>query len=268
MGGNGKVAGWRNERIYNHGEALVSIITVVYNGEKTIRRTIDSIRAQTYPAIEYLIIDGGSKDGTAAIVEENRDIVSCFVSEPDKGIYDAMNKGIAHSRGELIGIINADDWYEPNAIEIVLEQYRKNIGAVYYGLLAKHNEHGLVFLGATMAQTLPDVMIPHPTCFVPKKIYDDHGCFDPSFRIAGDFDLMQRFFVSGVIFSFIPRLLANFSCGGASDSNPGLTELEVLRLKQKNGIFDNKIFTRKLLMLKLKSFYMYFRSGNKGWLLG
>ena len=96
---------------------LISIITVSYNAVKTIEDTITSVLNQTYSNIEYIIIDGASTDGTLEVIKKYQDDISIIVSEPDKGIYDAMNKGIERANGELIGIINADDWYEANAVE-------------------------------------------------------------------------------------------------------------------------------------------------------
>ena len=100
---------------------LISIITVVYNGEQHIQQTINSIKHQTYKNIEHIIIDGNSSDGTLDIIKKNKS-VSKYISEPDRGIYDAMNKGINIASGELIGILNSDDWYELSAVEIVVNE--------------------------------------------------------------------------------------------------------------------------------------------------
>lgn len=111
----------------------VSIITVVYNGVKNIEQTIKSVLHQTYSNIEYIVIDGGSTDGSLDIIKKYSDSISYWVSEADKGIYDAMNKGISKATGDLIGIINSDDWYEPDAIMNMVTAYEEN--TVLYGII-------------------------------------------------------------------------------------------------------------------------------------
>lgn len=114
---------------------LISVITIVYNGERFIADCLNGIRTQTYPNIEYLVIDGGSSDNTINIIRENMDIVDVFVSEQDRGISDAFNKGIFKASGDIIGIINADDYYEPGAVQRVVDVFKVNSfqNGVYYG---------------------------------------------------------------------------------------------------------------------------------------
>ncbi len=114
---------------------LVSIITVVYNGAKTLEQTILSVLNQTYKNIEYIIIDGESTDGTLDIIEMYRDKISTCISEPDEGLYDAMNKGVSIANGELIGIINSDDWFEKNAVELVVSSYVNNLNKKVFMLI-------------------------------------------------------------------------------------------------------------------------------------
>ncbi|MDO4190908.1 MAG: glycosyltransferase, partial [Bacteroidales bacterium] len=117
---------------------LVSIITVCFNAEKTIEQTIQSVINQTYSNIEYIIIDGKSTDSTLNIVSKYKDNIATIISEPDNGIYDAMNKGIKLSSGELIGIINADDWYEKDAVKIMVNKYlstENKDNSLYYGMI-------------------------------------------------------------------------------------------------------------------------------------
>ena len=105
---------------------LISIITVVYNGSKTLKQTIDSVLSQNYKNIEYIVIDGGSNDGTLDIIKKYESHINYWISEPDKGLYDAMNKGISAAKGVLIGMINSDDWYELNAVELIVKAYIEN----------------------------------------------------------------------------------------------------------------------------------------------
>ena len=111
----------------------VSIITVCYNSAKTIKRTIKSVAEQDYEEIEYIIIDGGSTDGTLDIIDRYKDKISVLVSEPDEGIYDAMNKGIARATGDIIGFMNSDDWYADGAIVAIAEAFKKTEAEIVYG---------------------------------------------------------------------------------------------------------------------------------------
>ena len=113
---------------------LVSIITIVFNGEKHLQQTIESVLGQTYPKIEYIIIDGGSKDNSISIIEKYSSRLAYWISEPDKGISDAFNKGISKANGEIIGLINADDWYEKDAVEKIVAAITKHDFA--YGNIA------------------------------------------------------------------------------------------------------------------------------------
>ncbi|MBR6486346.1 MAG: glycosyltransferase, partial [Lachnospiraceae bacterium] len=130
----------------------VSLITVAYNSEATIGRTIESVLAQTVPPKEYLIIDGASKDSTVSVAEgyreafEKKGISYTIVSEPDNGIYDAMNKGIKRAAGDIIGMINSDDWYEPCAVETVLSTYAKEEFDLFYADLRMHMPNGRTFI--------------------------------------------------------------------------------------------------------------------------
>lgn len=122
------------EKVSRSSEPLVSIITVVFNGEKYLEQTILSVLNQTYSNIEYIIIDGGSSDATLDIINKYTDKIDYWVSEPDSGIYDAMNKGISLATGQLIGIINSDDWYELDAVEEIVRAY-KDGSTIIYGFM-------------------------------------------------------------------------------------------------------------------------------------
>ena len=119
----------------------VSIITVVYNGAKTIEQTIQSVLNQTYENIEYIVIDGASNDGTQALVEKYVDNISYYISEKDNGLYYAMNKGIRKATGDIIGIINSDDWYGENAIKDIVDHFRENDVDLVYGQMITISEN-------------------------------------------------------------------------------------------------------------------------------
>lgn len=225
----------------------ISIITVVYNGAKFLEQAIQSVLGQTYTNIEYIIIDGGSKDGTLDIIRKYDDRIFKWVSEPDRGIYDAMNKGITFATGELIGILNADDWYEPDAVTKVVNVCEKySDGEVFHGLLKRRDIEGnLKYIIGQSSDLLPKTMIEHPTCFVKKTTYQRYGLFDTSMRIAGDYELMLRLKKHQVKFVFIEEVLANFRDGGVSNSFKQVKE--TLTLKYNYGFISG--FKKNLLLL-------------------
>ncbi|TKT87653.1 glycosyltransferase family 2 protein [Dyadobacter frigoris] len=236
-------------------QPLVSIITVCFNSQKTIKKTIQSVLDQSYPNIEYIIIDGASSDSTLPIIKEfmtnSSEDSFILVSEPDKGIYNAMNKGINMAKGELIGIINSDDWYETDAVETVVSSYLQHKEAIHYGFMRiiKFDQEYLV--ERSHFNFLNEKMIQHPTCFVPKKIYELNGLFDESFKSAADYDFMLRIKKNGIKFITIDRILANFTVGGVSGSDIGL--LESLKIKYMNNIISKKTYNTKKIELKFKA---------------
>lgn len=195
---------------------LISIITIVYNGEKFLERTINSIVNQTYPNIEYIIIDGGSEDRTLEIIKKYEDKISFWKSEPDKGIADAFNKGIFCANGSIIGFVNADDWYENDTIEKIVIHFDSN--SVVYGdvqfweeNIKKHrtySDHNKLVHGMTIA---------HPTVFVKKEVYEQFGFFNLDYKIAMDYEFMLRLFLNKVSFYNINSIIVNMSLGGLSD---------------------------------------------------
>lgn len=193
-------------------ETKVSIITVSYNAVKTIEQTIQSVLKQSYQNIEYLIIDGQSTDGTQEIIEKYRDSIDYYVSEQDSGIYYAMNKGILHATGDVIGIINSDDWYEADAVEKVVRCFNSTDAGVVFGeiWLIDHNEKKQ---GCTRHSKLP----PHPAMFVKRDIYQKYGVFDTNYRIAADYELTLRFVTKGVLFEHIDEIFSNFRTSGISN---------------------------------------------------
>lgn len=202
---------------------LVSIVTVCFNSEKTIRRTIESVLNQTYTDIEYLIIDGKSRDHTLEIINEYRD---CFaqhhmsirvVSEKDNGIYDAMNKGIRLAKGDIVGIINSDDWYEPDAIQTVVESYQKYKFDYFYADINLVKEDGRVIVKhSKMDKLISSRHWNHPTCFVTKALYEEVGVFRCQ-GIHDDFDFFLRVRRADKKILIKNKVLANFSVGGVSN---------------------------------------------------
>lgn len=233
---------------------LVSIITVSFNSEKTIRNTIESVLNQTYDNIEYIIIDGDSTDKTLKIIKEyeekfkNKDYLYRVISEKDNGIYDAMNKGIRLCNGELIGIINSDDNYELNAVENIVQEYNiDNSYYVYHGLLKYYNGGQLFMIRGSNSDILKKHMIEHPACFVAKKAYEEVGVFDCSLRYVADYDFLCRLKINDKKFKLIDKVMANFYDGGAGDCKE--SRFEALKvLKKYNYIGAFKYFVKYLFM--------------------
>ncbi|GAB3247751.1 hypothetical protein GCM10027347_03600 [Larkinella harenae] len=232
---------------------LVSIITVCYNSQKHIEQTIQSVVNQSYTPIEYILVDGKSNDQTVAIIEHYaRQFPNQirYISEPDTGIYNAMNKGIRMATGELIGIINSDDWYESDAVERVVEVYQKFGQAVYHGIQRTFRDEQEAFLIQTHASQLPKGNIEHPTCFIPAAIYQTHGLFSEQYRYVSDYELMLRLLKNEVPFIPLNAVLSNFRQGGASHKAEAVWE--TLRLWNEKGMLTRQQYLTWLYKDKLK----------------
>jgi glycosyltransferase involved in cell wall biosynthesis len=231
----------------------VSIITVVYNGEESIARTIESVCAQTVWPDEYLIIDGNSTDSTVMVVKaysRHYPFIK-LVSKNDGGIYDAMNKGIVLASGQLIGLINSDDWYEPEAIELMRKAYQQNGAGVYYGIQRMWKGGQEYLLERAHHDFLALKMIPHPATFVSADLYAQFGAFDLTYRYAADLELMIRYRRARVKFYPLDQVIANFRIGGAS-STPKAA-LESLKIRRASGLLGTGAYTYHLLKLNLKN---------------
>lgn len=255
------------------GFPLVSIITIVYNGKTHLEQTILSVLQQSYANIEYLVIDGGSTDGTQEILRQYDDWLDFWVSEPDKGISDAFNKGISLSSGDLIGILNADDWYEPNTIETVVQVHRNHPNSIIHGNIQfwnAQNEPEYVFYGRDdVAHLRPTIN--HPTVFVPRTIYEKNGLFLLEFRKAMDFEWLGRAKLNRIPFIYLNTVLANMRRGGLSDKHWIESYWEAAKARKLHGtgsllncyLFIKSIYLtigRKLLeFLGLKKFITIYR---------
>lgn len=217
---------------------LVSIITVVYNGEKTIEQTIMSVLNQSYPNIEYIIIDGKSNDGTMHIISKYKDKIAYVISEKDNGIYDAMNKGIALASGKVIGLLNADDHYELDTIENIIKYYKPGL-VNYYGALRNIDENNNVFINEAtnkLSKLKRGMVVNHPTLFVNSDVYKKLGNFDTDFKIAADWDFTLRCYLHGVQFIKISKVLTNFRIGGVSGAITLNYLKEMSLIREKNGV--------------------------------
>ncbi|MBN1604420.1 MAG: glycosyltransferase [Chitinispirillaceae bacterium] len=213
-----------------------TILTVCYNSSKTIERTILSVKNQTCSDYEYIFIDGASTDNTIEIIESHLPEFAGkakLISGPDSGIYNAMNKGIRLAKGEYIGIINSDDWYETNALELVAQSTISQADVIY-GILKIWDGGKPSRLYSIYPQYLGAECIPHPTCFVKRSAYDKYGLFDESYQSSADLDLLLRFRNNGAEFRVIENVLAHFTTGGVCFSKS--SELETISILKKHGL--------------------------------
>ena len=231
---------------------LISIITPSLNSEKFIRDNITSILNQSYSNIEHVIVDGGSKDKTLSIVAD-LDPKAVVISEPDKGISDAFNKGIKMASGDIIAILNSDDYYAHDVMHDVAEAYKNSdFNFILHGDIRFFND-GKSY--RKKPRPLPDLFfyidLPyyHPTVFVPRKIYEDVGLFDLTYKIAMDYDFLLRAKLKGYQFKCLPIIIAHFRLGGTANSNAAKCHKEVLHSQVSHGL--NPYICKLTFSLKL-----------------
>ena len=238
-------------------EPLVSIITIVYNGERYIEHAISSVLDQTYSNIEYIVIDGGSNDNTTAIINKYRHRIAKFISEDDRGISDAFNKGIEMANGYWIGILNADDWYEKDAVERAVKN--GEAADVIYGDMRLWNddEPDFVIKGNHLLLER-EMTINHPTVFVRRLCYEKLGLFDEQYRCAMDYDMLLRLKINGSRFVHVPAVLANMRWGGFSDAKWMIGCKETLAIKNKylsnRKLMNRLYFYKHVLAIALPKF--------------
>lgn len=246
---------------------LISIITIVYNGEKYLEETIQSILRQTYDNIEYIIIDGGSTDTTLDIIQKYEDTIDYWVSEKDEGISDAFNKGIIYCTGDFIGIINADDFYENQAIEYVAKAITENkeIDVLHGKMRYWFDQHKSLIITPDVTRLKTEMSICHPTVFVSRKTYQKYGLFNLNYKYAMDYELILRFFSNQMQFLYMEYVISNMRAGGESNRFI-LKSIQEMRQAQLMYL-DNSLFftvqyilllTRKLFSIIIKQLGLYF----------
>lgn len=226
----------------------ISIVTAVYNRERTIREALASVSSQTHANIEHLIIDGASRDATLAIVRAHQDQRIVLVSEPDQGIYDALNKGIIRATGDVIGLMHSDDLFaHERVLEKVAVAFADPAVDLVYGDLdyVASADTSRVVRHWRSGDYSPEKlrrgwMPPHPTVFARASVFRDHGLYDTSYRIAADYEAMLRFFGrAGLRSAYIPEVLVKMRTGGASNRSLRhimLKSREDLRAMRTNGV--------------------------------
>lgn len=204
----------------------VSIITIAFNSAETIEDTIQSVIAQDYDNIEYIIIDGGSNDDTLNIIEKYKDWIHKVISEPDKGIYDAMNKGVNNASGDLIGILNSDDFYAHSDVisKVVSKITEANTDSIYADLVYVDRNNTNDVTRKWISGSYEDGMFlkgwmpPHPTFFLKKICYDKYGTYTLKLKSAADYELMLRMLHKHKISTtYLPQIITKMRVGGESN---------------------------------------------------
>ena len=229
----------------------ISIVTAVYNSRSTVSQALDSVLSQTYPMVESIVIDGASTDGTFEALESYRSRLGLLLSEKDNGIYDALNKGIKHSTGDVLGFMHADDVFENEDVlqkvaaafedptvdavygDLLYVQYNDIKKVVRYWKSGKYNNKSLSY----------GWMPPHPTFYVRRSVYERLGVFDTRYRIAADYDIILRFLAAGISASYISTVFVRMRVGGISNRSfrtifaKSIEDYKITKRNKVGGIF-------------------------------
>jgi glycosyltransferase involved in cell wall biosynthesis len=224
----------------------ISIITVCYNSANTIEKTILSVANQTYKNIEYIIVDGNSKDSTIEIIKRNEDKISKWISEPDKGLYEAMNKGIKMATGDIVGILNSDDTFNSNTVvEEIVDFHKRNNIEASVGNIIQHKENGKIVRLYSSKKWNPEklkigFMPPHPSIFFKRELFEKYGNYFLGFKIGADYELITRFFLKNkIIWKYSGITTTSMLVGGLSSSGAQSYKLitkEIQKALAMNGI--------------------------------
>ena len=230
----------------------ISIITITYNSEKTVKDTLESVLQQSYRPLQYIMVDGLSTDRTIEIIKEyeprflDQGIEFSFKSEKDKGISDAFNKGIARADGDLIGIINSDDMLCDEALQVLAKNYNEEI-SVYYGdciIFKDENSDKYVGKPKTDLERLKWTMgLYHPACFVRHQAYEKYGVFSNDLKYCMDRELLLRFYINGCVFKYIETPLAYYREGGVNQTNYRKNLKEGTKISIDYGMNPVKAYT-------------------------
>ncbi|MEH6559644.1 MAG: glycosyltransferase family 2 protein [Oceanicoccus sp.] len=242
----------------------ISIITVCRNSELTIRDCIESVIAQNHHDIEYIVVDGASTDGTMRVIREYSEYISSMVSQPDKGIYDAMNKGLGIATGDVIGFLNSDDFYQDNSVlSEVIDCFQRSprsdlvIGDVVF--VQPDNLERVVryysSAGFKPWKLRFGFMPPHPATFITREAYQRVGCYSLGYQISADYEMFVRLLLlHNSAVTRIDNVLVKMRVGGVSTSglrNSIRLNMEIVRACRENGVYTNLIFILSKIPFKL-----------------
>jgi glycosyltransferase involved in cell wall biosynthesis len=230
---------------------MISIVTVCFNSEKTIERTINSVLSQSYANVEYIIIDGGSTDGTIEIIKKYQEKITFWISESDSGLYDAMNKGIQKAQGNIIGILNSDDVFQDsNVLTHIVDFHSKHQIDASIGDVIYRDDSGDLKRVYSSKNWFPEMlkrgyMPPHASIFFSSNILKYHGLYDKSYKIAADFELIIRYFlVNKINWQHHGIITTDMLIGGVSSSgfkSYSLLSLEIGKALKQNNIQFSKL---------------------------
>lgn len=245
----------------------ISIITVAYNSSETISNTIESVLMQTYPNIEYIIIDGFSQDNTMNIVKEyefNFEGRLKWLSEPDQGLYDAMNKGVAMATGDIVGILNSDDTFYSKTVITELVHFHKTYDVdASIGNIVQHKENGKIIRKYSSQNWNQEKLIigfmpPHPSIFFKRELFDKFGNYDLGFKIGADYELITRFFLkNNISWKYSGITTTAMLVGGLSSSGSTSYRLitkEIQKALAMNGISFSQIKIKMRFIWKIIGF--------------
>jgi glycosyltransferase involved in cell wall biosynthesis len=242
---------------------LISVITVVFNGAKTLRDTIESVILQSYENIEHIVLDGGSTDGTVEILQNYNHQLAYWRSEKDGGIYDAMNKGIALATGEYIGMLNADDLFADNEVlQSIVDKFQQTSADAVFSCLNIVDQHNLEkiirkYRVAKLNSTLLriGVMPAHPTFYCKKSCYQQAGLYKTDYKIAADFEMLARLCLKQQIsWAFLNKVTVTMRAGGVSTRGLKASiklNLEIIRACKENDLYSNFLFLFLKIPLRL-----------------
>jgi len=242
----------------------ISIITVCYNSAATIEKTFISVKDQTYKDIEYIVVDGGSKDGTLATMNTYSDVVSQWISEPDKGLYDAMNKGIQLATGALVGILNSDDIFTDNhVIENIANFHLNNTIDASVGNIIQFNKEGKTVRKYAANNWNPEklkigFMPPHPSIFFKRELFKRLGLYDLTFKSGADYELIIRYFLENKItYKYSDITTTSMAMGGISSSGMESYKMitkEICKALKMNNVSFSPLKVKLRVIWKIWSF--------------
>jgi len=251
----------------------LSIITVVYNNVEGIKSAIESVISQDCSHIEHIVVDGGSTDGTIEIINEYLDKISVFISEPDKGIYDALNKGVLRASGDVVAILHSDDKFCNTHVcsDMMKHMDKTRAEFCFSDMVIVDNFSGKIlrhYMASYFKRWMFRIgwMPPHPTCFIKRSLFDEFGMYSTDYKIAGDFDLLVRFFYGRKIrWSYLDQITIKMSAGGASNlgwQSKRLIFNEISRSLKSNGVWSLSIFQSIRYLIRLMEIIIKPKKGS------